>query len=60
MNVIRKGGTLDSAVELLRSHYVLTHRTLGPHSLGTVVFLVFDKEPRSRDTLAAVRTATER
>ena len=43
----------------LRRYNVFTSRTLGPYALGTVGFLVLDQKPRSRDRLAAVRTATE-
>lgn len=44
---------------LLRRHNVRTVGTLRPNAGLAVVLRVFDKEPRSRDTLAAMRTATE-
>jgi hypothetical protein len=39
---------------------VFASRTFGPHTLGTIVFLVFDQKPRFGDTFAAVRAVTER
>jgi hypothetical protein len=43
----------------LGRNYIFTRRTFGPYTLGSVVFLVFDQEPRLRNILATVWTATE-
>jgi hypothetical protein len=39
---------------LLRRNDVFTRRTLGPDTLCSIVFLVFNQQPRSCDTLATV------
>jgi hypothetical protein len=46
-------------LRLLRCYDLFARGALRPNALGTIVFLVFDQRPRSRDTLTAVRTATE-
>jgi hypothetical protein len=48
-----------SWIRSLRSDNVVTCRTFGPHTLGTIIFLVFDQKPRLSDTLATVRAPTE-
>lgn len=44
---------------LLRLNDLVTRRTLRPNALGAVGLLIINETPRSRDTLAAIRTATE-
>jgi len=44
---------------LLRRNDVFTRRTLRPDALCAIIFLVFNQQPRSCDTLVAVWTATE-
>ncbi len=46
-------------VALLRRNDIFTHWTLGPDTLRAIVFLVFNQQPRSCDTLVTVWTATE-
>ena len=51
--------TLFCCLRLLRGYNVLTRRTLGPHALGAVVFLVLNKNPRFRDLRTTFRAPTE-
>ena len=44
---------------LFRLNDLATPRTLRPNALGAVGLLITNKTPRSRNTLAAIRTATE-
>lgn len=59
MNEIHDGEHLTLLSPLLRRDDLATRRTLRPNALGAVVLLIINKTPRSRDTLAAIRTATE-
>jgi len=43
----------------IRCNNIFACWTLGPHCFRAIIFLVFDKSPRSRDTLIAVRAATK-
>jgi len=44
---------------LLWRNDILTRRTLRPDTIRAIVFLVFNQQPHSRDTLVTVWAATE-